>query len=414
MEGKSSVDRKYQHDGKIGLFDNDRTIKAFIMFKQYFSILLRNISKSPMYSFVNLTGLTLSMAASLLIYLWIYDELSFDKMHNDHDRIYRTLTFSKTGDEFVKTPGMPLPMAAHLRNEYSQIENATFIRYESETPLQFGEKKIEVVPVFVDTHFFEVFSGFDFVEGNIEQALTEPRSIVLSEKTAKILFGDEPALGKTLESNKYGRNDVFHIGGVIKIPRHSHLDFGFATLIDNNNYLHRTYTNSWKHSEWSSVYIKLNKQANISNDFIQSINTHFTKQTGRPKRMLFQPLANIYLFSDYTWRHDRQQGEYKYMLIFIGLAIAIVVLAVFNFILLSIARSSERFKEIGYRKISGASKIQVFSQYIIESFVQVLVAICFGLLLVYILLPWFNQLTGKSIYFIPSFNFVLAKTNMSS
>jgi len=376
------------------------------MLKQYFRILLRNISKSPLYSTVNFTGLTLSLAASLLIYLWIYDELSFDKMHEDHEQIYRALTFRKAGTDFVKTSALPLPLAEYLRNEYSQIETATFIKYESETPLQLGEQKIEVVPAYVDTHFFEVFSGFKFVEGDIKTALSEPRSIILSEKTAKILFGDEKAIGKTVESNKYRQGDVYTVGGVIKIPPHSHIDFGFITFIDHNNFLHRTYTNNWKQQEWLNIYIKLNKQATVSGEFISSINDYYSEQAGKPKRILFQPLANIHLYSDYTSQHDRNLGEVKYIFIFLGLAIAIVALAVFNFILLTIARASERFNEIGYRKIVGASKIQLFTQYIIESFVQVLAAIMCGLLLVYILIPWFNQLTGKFIYFIPSFNFI--------
>lgn len=383
------------------------------MLKQYFRILRRNIIKSPLYSIVNLTGLTFSLAASLLIYLWIYDELSFDKMHNDHEHIYRGLTFKKAGTEFIKTPGLPLPLAEYLRNEFSQIETATFIKYESETPLQFGEKKIEVVPAFVDTHFFDVFSGFKFIEGNMEQALGEPRSIVLSEKTANILFGDEPALGQTLQSNKYSLHDVYKVGGVVRISDHSHIDFGYITLINNNNLLHRTYINNWKKTEWSGVYIKINGKAKITGDFINVINEHFSKQAGNPRRILFQPLSNIHLFSDYSWQHDKNLGEYEYILIFAGVAIAIVILAIFNFILLTIARASERFNEIGYRKIIGATKAQVFFQYILESLMQVLVTICGGLLLVYALLPWLNQLTGKSIYFIPSLNFILTTLGLA-
>ena len=376
------------------------------MLRQYFRILLRNISKSPLYTIVNFTGLTLSLGAGLLLYLWIYDELSFDKMHDDHNRIYRALTFRKDGSNYTKTPGLPLPLATYLREAYSQIETATMIKYEAKTPLQLGEKKIEVVPAYVDKHFFDIFSGFKFVEGNIEQALKEPQSIVISKKTAKILFGDQPALGQTLESNKYSLHDVYKISGVIEIPKHSHIDFGYATLIDHNNFLHRTYINNWKTTEWSGVYIKLQKQAEISDDFINSINEYFSMQAGEPKRVLFQPLANIHLYSDYSWQHDRNIGEYRYILIFIGLAMAIIALAVFNFILLTIARASERLNEIGYRKIVGASKGQVFFQYMLESFVQVLAAICGGLLLAYVLIPWFNQLTGKLIYLIPSFHFI--------
>ena len=377
------------------------------MLRQYFRILFRTITKSPLYITVNFTGLTLSLAASLLIYLWIYDELSFDKMHEDHDRIYRMLTFKKEGTSYTKTPELPVPMAEYLREELTQIESATFIKFESETPLQLHDRKIEVVPVYVDAHFFDVFSGFKFIEGDIETALNEPRSIVLSEKTARIIFGNEKALGQTLQSNIYNINEVFIVGGVVKIPEHSHIDFGFATLINNNNLLHRTFINNWKRTGWSSIYIKLKKQADVSEAFIHTINEHYSKQVGSEKRILFQPIANIHLFSDYKWLQDRNLGEYKYLLIYGGLAIGIVTLAIFNFILLTIARASERFNEIGYRKIVGASRLQVFIQFVAESFTQVLSAVVAGLLLVYVLLPWFNQLTGKSIYFIPSFNFIV-------
>jgi putative ABC transport system permease protein len=361
---------------------------------------------------VNFTGLALSLAASLLIYLWIYDELSFDKMHQDHELIYRTLTFRKDGTEFVKTPSMPLPLAAYLRDEYPQIQSATFIKFESESPLQVGEKKIEVIPAFVDTHFFEVFSGFRFVEGDIKTSLSKPRSIILSQNTARMIFGNEEALGQTIESNKFSK-EVYTVGGVVKIPDHSHIDFGYITLIDNNNYLHRTFTDNWRRSEWSSVYIKLNKNADVSSEFIESVNEYYTRQAGTAKRIVYQPIANIHFFSDYEWRHDRNLGEQKYLLIYGGLAIAIILLAIFNFVLLTIARASERFNEIGYRKIVGASKSQVFMQYISESFVQVLLALIAGLILVYALLPFFNQLTGKSIYFIPSINFTLTTISVA-
>ncbi len=375
------------------------------MLQQYFRIHVRNLSKKPMYSIINYIGLTLSLGAALLIYLWIYDEMSYDKMHRDHERIYRMLTFRKDGVEYIKTPSMPLPLAEYLREEYSQIESATFVKFESPVPLQTGDKTIDLVPAYVDQEFFRIFSGFRFIEGDVEHALTEPNSIILSEKTAKILFGDVPALDQNIESNEYS-NKSYKVGGVVRIPEHSHIDFGFVSLINPSNLLHKTFTNNWKRSEWSGVYIKLKKDAQVNDKFITSINAQFSERTGTAKRVLFQPLANIHLFSDYDWRFDQNRGEYKYLLIYGGLAVAIVVLALFNFILLTIARASERFNEIGYRKIVGAVNSQIFVQYITESFMQIIISMVSGLVLVYLLLPFFNQLTGKSIYFIPSFNFI--------
>ncbi len=377
------------------------------MIKQFLKILWRNNRNRPVYSAIIFIGFVAGLTGSMMIYLWIFDELSYEKFHSDYDRIYRVLALKKEGDLFKKTPSLPIPLAESLRENFVNIENATFIKYGSEAPLQVGDNKFEVTPAYVDDHFFSVFSGFEFIEGNIDHALSGPGAVILSEKTARLLFGDKNALGQIVSSNKFYNID-YKVAGVVKVPSRSHIDFGFLTLLRNDKYLHRTFMNNWQRSEWTSVYLKLNKEAITTDNFIAKVSNHMSDNTGKPAKLIFQPIANIHLFSDYSWFLDKNIGEYKYVLIFSGLAILIVVMASLNFTVLTTARASERLTEIAYRKVLGSGKKQLFFQFLFESSIPSLLALLVALAIAWYLIPWFNELTGKSIFFSISWKFILS------
>lgn len=379
------------------------------MINQFLKIIWRNTRKRPVYSTIIFIGFVTGLTASMLIYLWIYDELSYEKFHADNKRIYRVLALKKEGNSYTKTPDLPIPLAESLRENFANIEDATFIKYGSETPLQVGDNKFEVTPAYVDLHFFRVFSGFEFIVGDIDNALSDPGSIIISEKTARLLFGDANPLGQIVSSNKFYNID-YKIGGVVKVPARSHIDFGFLTLLQNDKFLHRTFMNNWQRSGWTSVYFKLNKGVITTNNFIASVSNHMAENAGKPVKLIFQPITNIHLFSDYSWFFDKNIGEYKYVLIFSGLAILILVMASLNFIVLTTARASERFIEIAFRKVSGASKKQLFFQFLFESSIQSLLALLMALAIAWFLIPWFNELTGKSIIFSISWKFILSLT----
>lgn len=369
-------------------------------------IIIRNHIKKPIYSIITFVGFTLSIAAGLLIYLWVFNELSYEKFHPDYQRIYRVLTLSKQGDKVVKSALCYTPVAETMKMDYSQIENAAYIGYNSEdSPLQLesGGDKIEARMSWTNDDFFQIFSGFRFIEGSLESAFDKPENIVISEKVARKIFGKNQALGKKLISSKYS-NEVYTVSGVIKIPVQSHLDLGFIVSSKNSRY--SSFLNEWYSKSY--VYIKLNKDVKIDEHFLNSISNHLSRYTKYTDKLMFQPLADIHLFTDYeTYSRDIDISNYKYVWIFSILAILIVLMASLNFSILSVARASECAIEIGIRKVNGASRINVFRQFMDDSLLQTFLATILALLLVQLILPAFNYLTSKELILNVSLRLIL-------
>jgi putative ABC transport system permease protein len=368
----------------------------------HIKIAFRNLCRKPVYSIITFTGFTFAIAASLLIYLWVYNETNYDKFHPDYQRIYRVLTLSKQGDEIIKSPMCSPPVAKTIKMDYPQIECATYISYSSEdSPLKLetGSEKIEARMCWTNEDFFKIFAGFKFIEGSSESAFDKPNNIVLSEKTARKIFGDQFALGKTLISDKYYK-EVYRVGGVIRIPEQSHIDFGY--ILSEKNDRISTFSNNWDVSSWVRVYIKLRKDAQINDQFLSSITNHISRYSKYTDKLMFQPLADIHLYSDYPNNAiDRNPSSNKYVWIFSGLAFLIILMASINFSAISVARASERSVEIGIRKVNGGSKISIFRQFLAESVFQTFAATIIAFFVILLILPWFNYLSSKQL----SFNF---------
>jgi putative ABC transport system permease protein len=368
----------------------------------FIKIVLRNLTRKPIYSIITFTGFTFSIAASLLIYLWVYNELSYEKFHPDYQRIYRVLTLSKQGDKIVKSANCFRPVPRTMKMDYPQIEYATYISYDSEdSPLhpESGGEKIEARMCWTNEDFFKIFAGFRFTEGSPENAFEKPENIVLSEKTAKKLFGNQSALGKVLISDKYSK-EVYTVGGVIRIPEQSHIDFGY--LISEKNSKYSFYSDNWSDNNWVRVYIKLRKDAKIDDQFLSAISNHISRYSKFTDKLLFQPLDDIHLHTDFeTFNEDKNISSYKYVWIFSGLAFLIILMASINFSALSVARASERSIEIGIRKVNGGSRVSIFRQFLSESVFQTFAATIVALIVVWFILPWFNTLSSKQL----SFNF---------
>ena len=371
------------------------------MFKYNLKLLLRSIRNKPIYSFISIVGFTFGIAASLFIYFWVFDELSFEKFHPDYQNIYRVLTLSKQGDKIVKSASSYEALALTMKKDYPQIENATSISYSSEdSPLEIKgtSTKIEARKAFVDENFFEVFQGFIFLEGNLENVLNSPNKIVLSKKIATKLFGDEPAIGKTIISDKYFE-DVYEVGAVVYIPPQSHIDFGF--LLSDKSESTVGYSAGWhRKSAHTHTYIKLKKNAAIDESFKEQASGQVNRYSSHTDKLLFQPLADIHLYSDYEiYLNDKKISHVKYVWIFSGLALLIIIMASLNFASLTTARASERATEIGVRKVSGSNNISLFAQFICESLIQTIFATILALLIVFIFLPWFGNISGKEFDF---------------
>ncbi|PID94832.1 MAG: hypothetical protein CSA94_02180, partial [Bacteroidetes bacterium] len=254
----------------------------------------RNIRKNPVYSFISIFGFTLGITAALLIYLWVNRENSFDTFHSGTDRIYRVLTLKKNGDKLEKSPSSYPYLARRLKTDYPQIEKATYLTYSSEdSPLQIegSNVKIEARKLYVSNNFFDIFDGLRFVEGNAEMALKNPNAIVLNEITAKKLFGNQPALGKTIVSDKYFKN-IYTVTAVVHIPKNSHIDFGYILPPNKKN---ERYARDFRLSYHTHTYIKLAENAVINDSFTQSISNYVTEHSGNSEQLLFQPLTDIHL-----------------------------------------------------------------------------------------------------------------------
>lgn len=359
---------------------------------------IRKLRKKPVYSVITFIGFTFGIMAGLLIYLWIYTELSYDKFHQNYEHIYRVLTLSKEGNQVIKSAGCFRPVPALLKKDFPQIEYATYLSFSSEdSPLQReeGGEKIEARKVWVNNDFFSIFNGFVFIEGVAFDAIKNPSGIILSETVAKKLFGNEKALGKTVISDKYSK-EIYTVTGVVRIPRQSHIDFGY--LLTEVNRKVANYSNDWSDKSHVHVYVKLRKDVPIDDAFLSNVSNLLSRHSKRTDKLLFQSLTDIHLFTDYeTYIYDKNISSYKYVLIFSLLAILIILMASFNFSVLSVARASERSTEIGIKKANGASRFQIIRQFIGESIIQTFAATIVALSLISLLLPWFNQLSGEEL-----------------
>ncbi|MFB6341691.1 ABC transporter permease [Saccharicrinis sp. FJH62] len=371
-------------------------------------IAFRNFKKKPAFTIITFSGFMLGIMASLLIYLWVHNELNYDKFHEDYSRIYRVLTLTKKADKIVKTPGSYRPLAQTLKNDFPQIEYATYISYSSETsPLQLegSDHKIEAEMSWSVGDFFKIFTGFSFIEGNAETAFSDPSNIVISETLAHRLFGNEIAIGSTVISDKYSWTDVYKIGGVVRIPHNSTINFDYMASENNSRFAHLG--NDWRDKGYNRTYIKLAKNAIIDEPFLSRISNQVSRYSRLTDKLMFQPLADIHLYSDYDRnRLDQNMSSIKYVWLFSGLALLILFMAIFNFSVLSVARASERTTEIGIKKVNGAGKAHFIQQFIGESVLQTFAAAVLGFILLWLLLPAFNQFTGKNIHLIFSYQLV--------
>jgi len=372
-----------------------------------FKLFLRNLIKRPILTLITFVGFTVGILASLLIYLWVFNELNHDKFHPEYDKIYRVLTLSKQGNEIVKSASSCQAIAKTLKTDYPQIEAATYLSFSSEdSPLYVQDNgvKIEARQCFVNDDFFDVFQGFEFLEGRSQSVFSDSDNIVLSSKIARKLFGSESAIGKKVISDKYDK-EIFTVVGVVRIPPESHIDFGYLISERKNRYnLHQ-----WNRSYWVHTYIKLSDNAQIDNHFLARVSNHVSRYTNRTDKLLFQPIADIHLHSDYQLNSiDKQRTQYKYVWIFSGLALLILLMAMFNFSVISIARSSEQVVVIGIQKVNGAKRIHLLGQFMGNSVIQTFLASLLALLLSGLLLPWFNHLTGQELHFVLSLKFIFS------
>jgi len=370
------------------------------MFKNYLKIASRNILRHKGYSFINIVGLAVGMAVCILILLWVQDELSYDRFHKNHNDIYRVIQIWRKGGE-SHNPVTPAALAPALKEEFPEIVNAARFRGVGRILLKCSEHHFyEQGGAFTDPAAFSMFT-FPFVKGNPQTALSNPHSIVLTEPMARKYFGEENPLGKTIEIKNLLRTttgdsaltDVFTVTGVLKdIPGNSHLQFDFLLPLQ---LLDKSIRMDW-HNTIYFTYVQLGKDT-VQKDVEQKIYSYLQKPDPDSTASLYlQPLNRIHLYSEFS-TDVAGQGSIKIVIIVSIIAFSILLIACINFMNLATARSSNRAKEVGVRKVAGARKADLVRQFFSEAFFLSLIALLFSLLLVELLLPAFNQLTRKEL-----------------
>jgi ABC-type antimicrobial peptide transport system permease subunit len=370
------------------------------MVKNYLKIAFRNILRHKGYSFINIAGLAVGMAVCILILLWVQDELSYDRFHKNHDDIYRVIQIWRKGGE-SHNPVTPAALAPALKEEFPEIVNAARFRGVGRILLKCSDHYFyEQGGAFTDPAAFSMFT-FPFVKGNPQTALSNPHSIVLTEPMARKYFGEENPVGKTIEiknllqttTGDSALTDMFTVTGVLKnIPGNSHLQFDFLLPL---HLLDKSIRMDW-HNTIYFTYVQLGKDT-VQQDVEQKIYSYLQKPDPNSTASLYlQPLNRIHLYSEFS-TDVAGQGSIKIVIIVSIIAFSILLIACINFMNLATARSSNRAKEVGVRKVAGARKADLVKQFFSEAFLLSLIALFFSLLLVELLLPAFNQLTRKEL-----------------
>lgn len=368
------------------------------MIKNYITIAFRNLLRFKTYAGINLLGLALGLTVGILILLFVLDELSFDKFHENKDRIYRVVTRNSDGDG-MGTNGWPVGMK--LKDGFPEVEEVVYIKGGSSLEVNHQGKKYHENIKFASPEFLKVFS-FEMKEGNALQALSEPYSIVISEKIRDKYFGDGNVLGKTMT---LGDTLNFQVTGILaNVPSQSHIQFdillSFATYELLNPAFDYQGSDGWGNINMFN-YVLL-KEGTDPGHFRAKAKSIYMDNVGEWLRTMgmelsvgLEPLSDVYLRSD-IWNRLGPKGAISQVYLVSAIAIFVILLACINFINLTTARAVYRAKEVGLRKVVGSTRSSLFWQFLSESFVLTLMAFSLVALLIDIVLPFFNVLMDKS------------------
>jgi putative ABC transport system permease protein len=378
------------------------------MLKNYFKIAIRNLVKNKMFSAINIFGLAIGIASCLLITLYVVDELDYDKFHENGSRIYRLNNDILYGGKDMRMAQTPDILAPVLKKDYPQVEN--YVRlynagpYLIKKPSEANFIREERI-LFADSTIFEVFT-FPLVAGNPKTVLNEPTVIVISESAAKRHFGTENPIGKIL--NLDNKKD-YKITGVMKdIPANSHIKADFFISMKSLNYDWGSFLSN---NHWSYILLKEGTDPKSFDAKFEQVIANYVdpqikkvlgssiaelKKDGSTFKFWMIPLTDIHLKSAQS-QELSANGNIEYVYIFSIIALFVLLIACINFMNLSTARASQRAKEVGVRKVMGSVRGQLMMQFFAECVLISFLALFLGLILVVFLLPFFNDISAKSL-----------------
>jgi putative ABC transport system permease protein len=377
------------------------------MFKNYIKTAYRSLYKNKAFSAINILGLALGLATCLLIVFYVVDEISYDRYNVKHNRIFRINEDLKLGDNQVAYAVAMPPLAKALKAEYPYVEDAARIKSAGTTHVRKGNiNLVENRVAFADASVFNVFT-LPMISGDAKTALTEPNTAVLTESMAKKYFNTTDAVGKSIVFNDH---ENFKVTGVIKdIPTQSHFNFDFMLSMIS---FADSKSNEWLRSDYNTyVLLKDAKDAAKLQSSFPTLLQKFSgsqmqaqlkmsidqfEKSGSYFRLNLTPLTDIHLKSNLTGELGAN-GDVQYVYIFSAIALFILLIACINFMNLSTARSANRAREVGVRKVLGSSRKYLIYQFLSESVMLTMAATILALIAAFALLPLFNDLSGKQI-----------------
>ncbi len=369
------------------------------MFKNYLKTAWRNISKTFGYSLLNILGLSVGMSVALLIGLWVYYQYSYDRFLPQSESVYRVQRNYNSNGDTLTFLASSLKLAEALRTQIPEIEYVAESDWTANHGLVVGDKKLYLKGAISGTDILKIFQ-YPFVEGNANNVFADPYSIVITESLAKSLFGNDNAMNKLV---RFDNTNNLKVTGILKdLPQN--VSFGFDYIVPSS---YKYATNPQIRKDGLSSYSQNSQQIFVklkaNTDYVQvaqKIKNIEHSETDNSNAMnsfiTFQPISRWHLYSNYINGKDTS-GFLEYVKMFSIIGFLVLIIACINFINLTTARSESRAKEVGVRKAIGSKKSDLVIQFLLEAFVITLLAFVFAILLVWIMLPFFNNLTETKI-----------------
>jgi ABC-type antimicrobial peptide transport system permease subunit len=364
------------------------------MLRNYLKIAFRNLLRNKAFSIINILGLAIGMASSILILLWIQNEVSYDQFHEKKERIYEAWNKAQFSGKLQCWNTTPKVLARALEKDLPEVEHAVRVNWPSNYLFSIGEKRLTVMGNIVDSNFLQVFS-FPLVKGNPQLALMDMHNIVLTEKLGRKIFGNEDPMGKVI---KIDNKDNFTVTGIVKdLPNNTRFNFEYllpwAYLRSQGN----DDLNWGNNSTRTYVLLKPNASFSSADSKIRKIKTRYDKTEDARWEMFLYPVSRWRLYSNFKDGFE-DGGRIEFVRMFGIIAVFILLIACINFMNLSTARSEKRAKEVGIRKVVGAQKRALVGQFIGESILLAFLAGIIAVIIVQLSLPGFNKLTDKKLF----------------
>ena len=376
------------------------------MIRVYWKYLRRNLAVNKTYSFLNIVGLSAGLTCFAFIFLWVADEVSYDKFNENYERIVRLISTTKTETGIVESAVSAAPMAKALKNDYAEVENTVRLRMREEIVTFKNQQILQPGILLTEPSFFKVFS-YHLSRGNEATSLKEPFSIILTESTAKKYFGDNDPIGQTLLINMYdssGYGALYKITGIMPDPqKNAHFTFNMLASFKTIETINPDVltVDGWGDASFYT-YLLLRKgadhkalSAKISQFYANYVGDMYPIWRNIYSYRL-QPLSDIHLRSNLQYE-IAAPGSINNVYIFSIVGIFILLLAGINYTNLATARSAARAKEVGIRKCVGAGRVQLMFQYLAESVFTAFIGLLISFVVSFFLQPYFYQLTGKNL-----------------